>query len=354
MNENRVRTVFIIILVVAISAAFFAMIRQFLLTLFFAAIFSGLAYPLYSRILRGYRGRRALASLTTLAVLFLVIVIPLLAFLGVLASQTIQVTESVTPWIQEQIENRDAAAGFLEKLPGAERLEPYRDELLTKLGQIVGTVGNFLVNSVSTATRRTVTFFFNFFLMLYAMFFFLMDGEKMLEKIRRDIPLSRTDESRLIDKFMSVSRATIKGTLIIGIVQGSLAGLAFAAVGINGAVFWGTLMTILSIIPGLGTALVWVPAAVYLGVTGHIAKAWILALFCAGIVGGADNFLRPRLVGRDIQMHDLLVLLATIGGILLFGLLGFIAGPILAALFITIWDMFGLLFAEETAGNESE
>jgi predicted PurR-regulated permease PerM len=349
MNEERLRTVFIIILLVAISAAFVAMIRQFLLTLLFAAIFSGLAYPFFKRILAVYRGRKTLASLTTLLILFLVIIVPLLAFLGVLVSQTIQITETAAPWIQRQIDSQGDIAAFLEKIPAAERLAPYREELLTKLGQVVGVVGNFLVNSVSTATMRTVAFFFNFFLMLYAMFFFLKDGDRILEKILHYIPLSREDEASLVDKFLSVSRATIKGTLIIGIAQGSLAGLAFAVLGVQGAVFWGTLMTILSIIPGLGTALVWVPAAVYLAATGHLVKAWILALFCAGIVGGADNFLRPRLVGQDIQMHDLLVLLATIGGLLLFGLLGFIIGPILAALFITIWDIFGILFREKTA-----
>lgn len=349
MNEERLRTIFVIILLVAISAAFIAMIRQFLLTLLFAAIFSGLAYPLYRRIFAGFRGRKALASLTTLLILFLVIIIPLLAFLGVLASQTIQITETAAPWIQRQINNQGDIAGFLEKIPGTERLAPYKAELLTKLGQIVGIVGTFLMNSVSTATMRTAAFFFNFFLMLYAMFFFLKDGEKILEKLLYYVPLSREDESSLMDKFLSVSRATIKGTLIIGIAQGSLAGIAFALLGVQGAVFWGTLMTILSIIPGLGTALVWVPAAVYLAATGHIVKAWILALFCAGIVGGADNFLRPRLVGQDIQMHDLLVLLATIGGLLMFGLLGFIVGPILAALFITIWDIFGILLREKAA-----
>lgn len=346
MSEERRRKVFVIILLVVISAIFVMMIRRFLLTILLGAIFSGLAYPLYKRLFKIFRGRKIVASLSTLLILILIIVIPLLAFLGVLVSQTIQITEAVTPWIQEQIKDQGDIANFLRKIPGSARLEPYREELITKSGQLVGIVGNFLVNSVRTATTRTITFFFHFFLLLYAMFFFLMDGERILNKFLSYLPLSPTDEKTLIDTFLSVSSATIKGTIIIGIVQGALAGLALFVAGIKGAVFWGTLMTLLSIIPGLGTALVWVPASIYLVASGSVIEGVVLALFCAAVVGSVDNVLRPRLVGRNIRMHDLLVLLATIGGILLFGLLGFIIGPIMAALFITIWEIYGVVFAD--------
>jgi predicted PurR-regulated permease PerM len=178
------------------------------------------------------------------------------------------------------------------------------------------------------------------------MFWLLMDGEKVLRKIMYYTPLDQEDDLRLLNKFTSVTRATLKGTLIIGLAQGGMAGLAFWVVGINGALFWGTVMTVMSIIPGIGTALVWVPAVIILIASGHLAKGIGLALFCALVVGSIDNVLRPRLVGHDTKMHDLLIFFGTLGGILFFGVSGFIIGPIIAALFVTVWDIYGVVFKE--------
>ena len=184
------------------------------------------------------------------------------------------------------------------------------------------------------------------FILLYSMFFFLMDGDKLLKRILFYLPLQEADERRLLEKFTKVTRATLKGTVVIGVLQGGLAGLAFFVVGIQGAVFWGTIMVVLSIIPGIGTALVWVPAAIVLAAGGYMIKAIGLAVFCAVVVGSVDNFLRPLLVGRDTQMHELLILFGTLGGIFMFGIVGFIVGPIVAALFTTIWEIYGVVFSD--------
>jgi predicted PurR-regulated permease PerM len=326
--------------------AFVAMIRQFLLTILLAAIFSALVHPVYDRFCRLFRGRRAWASTATLLLLLIVVVAPLLTFLGVLAAQAIKVSETAGPWIQQQLAEPDRLAALFNRIPGVEKLAPYREEILTRAGQLVGTVGNFIVASLSAATRGTVHFLFQFFLFVYTMFFFLMDGGRLLEKILYYLPLPHEDEARMVERFVSVSRATLKGTVIIGVTQGTLAGVALAVAGIQGAVFWGTLMTVLSIIPGVGTALVWVPAAIYLMATGSMAAGIVLAVFCGAIVGSIDNFLRPRLVGKDTQMHDLLILFSTLGGLFLFGVVGFIVGPILAALFVTIWDIYAVAFRD--------
>lgn len=346
MNKENFSRVFLLLLVASISLWFVAMIRNFLMTLLLAAIFSGISQPLYTRLTRLFRGRRALASLCSLLVLLVVIVGPLFAFLGILVAQAVEVSQTVTPWIQAQAQEPDKLARLLDSIPGLQRLEPYRVQILQKLGQVVGFAGNLLVGGLQAATKGTVTFLFHFFVLLYAMFFFLMDGRKILDKILYYIPLSDEDERRMLDKFVSVSRATLKGTLIIGIIQGTLGGIGFAVAGIEGAVFWGTIMTVLSIIPGVGPALVWVPAVVYLLVAGHTATGVLLTLYSVLVVGTADNFLRPRLVGRDVKMHDLLILLGTLGGIMLFGVAGFIIGPILAALFATIWEIYGVVFRD--------
>lgn len=350
MIETRYRTPFFILLLVFVSAVFTAMIRQFLITIVLAGIFSALTYPLYMRLLALFRGRAFLASSCTLLILMLVIIAPLLGFLGMLVSEAIQVSDSAGPWIQKQMETPRDIPGILDKIPGIRGLKPYNEEILTRLGQLASEIGNFVVNSLSIATKRTVIFFFHFFLLLYTMMFFFVDGKRLLDTTMRYLPLAQGDKARLVDKFVSVSRATIKGTFVIGFVQGALAGLAFAVAGISGAAFWGTIMTILSIIPGVGTALVWVPGVIYLISTGRTAAGILLAAFCALVVGTADNVLRPRLVGRDTKMHDLLILFSTLGGILLFGAVGIIIGPIVAALFVTMWEIYGANF--ETNGRD--
>jgi predicted PurR-regulated permease PerM len=204
----------------------------------------------------------------------------------------------------------------------------------------------FLVNSLSAGAIGTVNFIFMFFVFLYVSYFFLIDGKLLLDRILLYLPLEDMKEQRLLDRFTSVTRATLKGTALIGVLQGTLAGIAFAVVGIEAAVFWGTVMTVLSIIPAIGSALVWVPAAIILAAGGSYLKAIGLTLFCGLIVGSLDNVLRPRLVGKDTQMHELMIFFGTLGGIAMFGLIGFIVGPIIAALFVTIWEIYGEVFKE--------
>lgn len=239
-----------------------------------------------------------------------------------------------------------AISQWLEDLPFYEQVKPYRKTIYTKAGELVGAASQFFVNGLQAATMGTMNFIFMVAILLYTMFFFLIDGDKLLEKILFYMPLEDKDERRLLDRFTSVARATIKGTAIIGIVQGGASGIAFALVGIHSSVFWGAVMTVLSIIPGIGTALIWIPAALWLGAQGAWFKAIVLVVFCGAVVGSVDNLLRPRLVGKDTEMHDLLILFSTLGGIAMFGIIGIIIGPIIAALFVTIWDIYGVVFKD--------
>ncbi len=345
-DQDRFRRGFLLLLVVGISAIFFAMIRQFLMTLFMTAIFSGLAYPLYRQILKRTK-RPTLASILTILTILLVVVGPLSTLLGVVTNQALEVSEVVGPWVQEQLRDPAQIPQLLpDWIPFIDKLEPYKAEIITRLGESAGKVGKFLFSSLSAATRGTVAFLFYLIIGLYAMFFFLKDGRALLDKILFYTPLSIEDKERMLDRFVSVTRATLKGTLAIGLLQGALAGIAFAVAGIRGAAFWGTIMAVLSVIPGIGAALVWVPAVIYLLIKGAIGWAILLAIWCAGVVGSADNLLRPRLVGKDTKMPDLLILLSTLGGIFLFGAVGFIIGPIIAALFVTVWDIYGSAFRD--------
>jgi predicted PurR-regulated permease PerM len=346
IDPVKFRAAFLLLLVIGISLLFFAMIRPFVTALFLGAIFSGLAQPVYRRLVRWFRGRKALASLTTLILFFIVILGPLGGFMGIVTNQALQVSESVGPWVQQQMGQPDQLDRLIARLPFADALAPYTDQIQQKAAELAGSLGGFVVRSLAAVTRGTVQVLFLLFVMLYAMFFFLKDGGSVLGRILYYMPLSNEDEQRMLDKFVSVTRAMVKGTLLIGIVQGALAGAGFAVVGIPAAAFWGTVMAVLSIVPGVGTALVWGPAVIYLFAVGQTGVGIGLLVWCGAVVGTVDNLMRPWLVGRDTQMPDLLILLGTLGGLFLFGAAGVLIGPIVAALFITVWELYGEAFRE--------
>ncbi len=347
INGERFRTAFVLILVLAISALFVAVVWPFLQALLVGAILSGLCHPLYRWMVRLFRGRESLASAVTLLILFLLIVGPLSALLGLVVKQALTVSEHAIPWLQERF---GAAGSFdvhqwlVERFPLIADLVPSQGEIVKNLGTAAKTAGGVLVNWASAFTAGTAGFFLHLFVMIYAMFFFLKDGRSILQKIFYYMPLRHEDEIRMLERFVSVTRATIKGSLLIGLIQGSLAGIAFYFAGIDGAAFWGTIMVVLSVIPGIGTALVWVPTVIYLYVIESPVSAILLAIWCAGVVGTVDNFLRPRLVGRDAEMPDLLILIGTLGGLFFFGPIGFVIGPVVCGLFLTALDIYGATF----------
>jgi predicted PurR-regulated permease PerM len=346
MPDQRFRKAFLLVLVVATSVAFLTILRAFLLTILMAAVLSGLVYPLYARLVPRLRGSRHLASGVTLLLVVLLVVLPLVGVLGLVVNQAIRITQSVRPVVERLLNEPTYVDQLLQRLPGAERLAPYRDEIVMRAGDVANSVGAWLVSWVSATTRGTVNLLINAVLMLYSMFFLLIDGPAMLAAILEHVPLADSDTQRMKERFVSITRATIKGTLVIGVVQGALAGAAFQIVGIPDALFWAVVMMVLSVLPLVGGALVWAPACLYLMASGHLGRGLLLAGFCALIVGSVDNLLRPRLVGRDTKMHDLVILFSTLGGLLVFGPLGFIIGPIVAGLFVTSWAIFGAAYRD--------
>ena len=331
-------------LVLAISALFLSMIEQFLMAIFMAGLFSAMVSPLHRRLTAKLRGRESLASIITVLAIVLLVLTPLAVVITLIVAQAISVGQSVTPWVQSFIKEPTTLSTVLEKVPYYQELLPYRDVIVQKAGEMVGTVSTFLIDSLSSFTKVTIDAIFSSVIMLYVMFYFLSMGNLLLEKILYFLPLDDSNEQKLLYRFTSVARATIKGTLIIGLLQGTICGLAFAIAGIQGPVFWGSVMAVMSIIPAFGTAIIWLPALVILALTGDFFGVAVLAVLCGAVAGNLDNLLRPRLVGKDTEMHDLFVLFGTLGGISMFGLLGIILGPIVAALFITIWEIYGEAF----------
>jgi predicted PurR-regulated permease PerM len=349
ISGANLRTAFVLLLVVAVSVLFLAVAWPFLEPLLLGALLAGLFHPLYRWITRLVGGRQSLGAALTLLVLFVLVLGPVSAFLGIVVQQALSVSDQAIPWLRQHL---GAASTFnlhdwlVQRFPALADYVPSQEQLLQQVGTAAKSAGAFLVTILSRMTATTAAFILNLFVMLYAMFFFFKDGKKILERIFYYLPLNDEDETRMLARFTSITRATIKGTVVIGIIQGTLAGIAFWMAGIQGAAFWGTIMTVLSIVPGIGAALVWVPAVIILFINGQYVAATLLLAWCAAVVGTIDNFLRPALVGRDAKMPDLLILIGTLGGLFLFGPIGFIVGPIVCGLFLTVWDIYGATFKE--------
>ena len=346
MKRELVHKTTLLTLVLIISALFLTMIHQFLMAIFMAGLFAAMVSPIHDWLTEKLNGRENLASIITVLSIVLLILIPLVALITVIVAQAISVGQSVTPWVQGFIDEPTTVTVLLGKMPFYENILPYRDIIIQKIGELVGTLSSFLINSFSSFTKLTMSVVFSSIIMLYVMFYFLTMGDVLLKKILFFLPLDDNDEQRLLNRFTSVTRATIKGTLIIGMMQGTICGLAFAIASIEGPVFWGSVMAIMSVVPAFGTAIIWLPALIILALTGDFTGVIILAVLCGAVAGNLDNIVRPRLVGKDTEMHDLFVLFGTLGGITMFGLLGIIIGPIIAALFITIWEIYEDVFRE--------
>lgn len=357
-KKIRFRRSYVLILTLVISTIFLAMIWPFLEALLVASICAAMLQPVYRWFRKLFRQRDALASIVTILVLLMVLLGPMAAFLAVVVDQAIVISQTAIPWAEENFgkdTNMLAAEKWLTgKIPALESIMPTRSQVMQGVGDVAQKTGGFLVGSVTKMTTGTAAFFLNLFVMLYALFFFLISGRQILNKVLSYSPLGSDDSERLQGRFYSVARATLKGSVTIGLIQGALGGVGFAVAGIGGAAFWATVMAIFSVIPGVGTAVVWVPAVIYLFIQGETLTAVLLLAWCAGVVGTIDNVLRPRLVGKDAEMPDLLILLSTLGGLFLFGAVGFVAGPIICSLFIAVWDIYGATFRNFLPGGSSD
>ena len=337
---------FFIGLLVVASTGFFVLLWGFWQPIFWAAVLGILFRPVETRLTALLQGRATLAALLTLILIFFTVLVPAI-FLG-----SVVVVEAAS--VYERIQSGELDYGAVVRwiqglLPQfgewTARFGVDLDDLTQKLSSAAVTGTQFIAALALSAGQNAATFVVMFFLMLYLLFFVLRDGDKILQHLHRAIPLPDEQERRLFDKFSEVARATVKGTLLVGLVQGFLGGLIFFILGIEGAVFWGLVMVILSVIPAVGTGLVWGPAAIFLVIHGSWIEGLILVAYGVLVIGLVDNLLRPILVGRDIKMPDYLILFSTLGGLSLVGLAGFVLGPMIAAFFIATWRMY----AEEPA-----
>ncbi len=321
----------------AVSFLFFTMVKGFLIALILAAITSVLAKPLQARMTALTRGRSAIAAVFTLIVLAFSVIAPLfiIAWLAVAQAQGLS---GAAAEIVREIRAFSPDAPLPDWIPFREELARYGAVIAAKAGEFATSGGQFLVGQLTNVTTGTLRFFIDVAIFFYALFFFVQMKQSMIAKTLAYSGLPTPLQAKLKERVISISRATFKGTLLIGLAQGALGGLSFWVAGIDSAIFWGVVMAILSVIPGVGPLLVILGGAAWLFSQGETVFAIGLIIWGVAVVGSIDNILRPILVGRDTAMPDLLILISTLGGLGAFGATGLILGPVVAGLFIALWD----------------
>ena len=335
--ETRSFLVFLLI----VTVLFGLVLEPFWGAIFWAAAVSVIFYPLQRRLVHRFNGRRNLAAITTLLSCMLIVVIPVLLVLSQVVREAIGLYQAIE-------EGDMSPGGYLDQIRSAfpiipqtlENLGIDTNNLREQISDFSVAASRYLAQETLTFGQSTLTFVLQLGMMLYLTFFLLRDGDTLIDLMVKALPLGDERERRLFDKFAEVTRATVKGNLVVAMVQGALGGFIFWVLGIPAAILWGVMMMVLSLIPAVGAALVWGPAAIYLFAVGNVVPGIVLVLYGVIIIGLADNILRPILVGRDTKLPDYLVLFSTLGGIALMGINGFVIGPLIADDFLTFWDIF--------------
>jgi predicted PurR-regulated permease PerM len=351
LKQKKMARYFLLGALMLTAVFFFNMVKIFILPVFLAAVFSGLFYPLYRVILKFTGNRRSVSSFLCCFVIILGILIPLYVIGDLVAREAVVLYEKTEDSVRDFIVSVEAGdsklvSGLLEsravRMLGLDKIDWQAgiEDVIKNSAAQLGSV-------INKATRETFMLVMHVFILLFAMYYFFKDGERIVETIKYLSPLDERYEDEFIKKFSSVSRATIKGVLVIAVIKGTLGGLTFWLFGVTAPILWGVVMVFLSIIPLIGVWLVMIPAGIVMMVMGDVWQGIAVILIATVFIGNIDNVLNPILVGRDTGMHELLIFLSTIGGLSVFGIMGFLVGPIIASMFVTLLHVYGIEFREQ-------
>jgi predicted PurR-regulated permease PerM len=343
MTSPNLQNKAFLLLLIAVTIAFGAILWEFHGAVFWGIILAILFAPLHRKLLQRMPTRQNLAALCTLALCLVVVILPMSAI-------TISLLQEATA-IYERLRSGQLNFGMyvqqvIAALPGwaVSLLDRFNLTTLSELQERFSSVAVQASQVVATQAlnigQNTLQFVVSFGIMLYLLFFLLRDGSYLAHRIGRATPLEDSHKRQLVSKFTTVIRATVKGNIVVAASQGALGGMIFWFLGIQGPVLWGVLMAFLSLLPAVGAGLIWLPVAIYFLATGAIWQGVVLIAFGVLVIGLVDNILRPILVGKDTKMPDYVVLISTLGGMSMFGLTGFVIGPVIAALFMATWDLF--------------
>ena len=336
------RTSFYVLLAV-VTVAFLWLLLPYYNAILWAVILAILFFPIHKRLERMLGGRSSIAALLTVFLCICLVILPALAILASLIQEGTSLYQRISSneidLNAHLLRVQAFLPAFIDNWLTSLKLGGF-SQLWAKVSSGAMEAGQAIAGSVLSFGQNTLQFFISMGLMLYLLFFLFRDGAGMGKTLRHSIPLSDDYTRQFLDKFTAVVRATVRGNVIIAIIQGAIGGVSFWALGIEAALLWGVVMTFLSMLPAVGAALVWVPAAIWLFLVGAWVKGLLMVAIGALIIGLIDNLLRPPLVGQGARLPDYVVLISTVGGISLFGLSGFVIGPLIAALFISAWSLF--------------
>lgn len=322
-----------------VTLLFLYLLKPFFFPLFWAAVIAGIFQPLYRNINR----RLKRPSLST-TLIFLVIAFIILLPAGIVG--TLVFNESIQLYGKLSTDPKNIDRGFQNIIgliadnPLADLFNIDKSVLIEKAAEVLRSVTNYIFVHLTTLTQNTLGLLVQFAIMFYALFFFVRDGEKFLRTAMRILPLGMGRERLLYNRFVATARSTLKVTLIIGGIQGGLGGIIFLITDIEGALIWGLLMIIMAVVPVVGCSIIWGPAGILMLLSGQIWEGILILASGVLVISMVDNLLRPILIGKDVEMHPLLIFLSTLGGIVLFGFSGFVIGPIITSMLLAIWDMY--------------
>ncbi len=338
---------FIACLAVAVYFVY-RILDPFLSAVIWAAILATASYPLYRRLVRKIR-RPCLGSLITCFLLTVVIVVPILLLTILLADQSVDAYHAieekvrsgeVTRW-EKSVRQSSPYLWVRRRLPRLRIDEPDVQDVVLRAAS---GASRFLVDRSKTLFSGFAQSIFKFFVMLLSLYYFLVDGPGMVHKLRELSPLPVEHEDRVLGKFREMVDATLRGSFLTALLQGAAGGLVFLFFGLPSPLLWGSVMALVSLVPLVGTSLVWGPVVIFYVMTGAWFKVILLALICGGIVGSIDNFVKPFLIKGRSELHTLWVFFGVLGGIGVFGFLGIVLGPLVVALLLTLIEIYKIEF----------
>ncbi len=353
MQVRQLNVYFFFLLLIGAGIVVFFIFQPFLTAIVAAAILSILFKPTYKFFVRLFRGSEIAGSFAACLVVALLIVTPIVLTLSLAVAEANNLYHMLgeTTTIDQMIES---SAHFLNTQPYAQYVFPEGTFNHDQVTEDIKRLSENALAILQAAYQSVTHFIFWVFVMFFTLFYLFIDGEKAFRYLLRLSPLKNEHEKLLADKFVSISRATLRGTLVVGTMQGLLGGIAFWIVGVPSPAIWGLMMVLLSMIPMVGSALIWLPAGLILLLMGQVWQGVFLLAFGFGVISLIDNILRPRFVGKDTQMHPLMIFFAILGGIAFFGLPGFVIGPILVSLFLALSEIYAIEFKSQLASfNES-
>lgn len=346
MQLRSLNVSFFFLLFLAVGVAVFFIFQPFLTAIVAAAILTALFKRPYHWFERVLHGHRAASAFFTCLLVITIIVTPLFLVLSVAISEASNLYHLVT--------QESTLQSSIEKVLTVIKSAPYANVFLDTAAfdqeRIVSDIRSLSQNALGllqAAYQGVTHFIFWVFIMFFTLFYFLIDGKKALRALMELSPLKNEHDKLLVQKFISISRATLKGTIVVGVIQGLLGGITFWIAGIPSPAIWGLVMILFSIIPMIGSTIIWFPAGLIMFFLGDVWQGIFILSVGLGIISVIDNILRPKLVGKDTQMHPLLIFFATLGGIAFFGLPGFVIGPIIVSLFMALSEIYGIEFRDQ-------